>query len=238
MERDAGPFLSFTAADLAAAVYLIVTYAAITWIVRRGWRGRRSTGDMVSEYRRLWMRRAALRNMLVADVALLTSLKSGAAFLASGVMFAIGGAIAMLGQIERMEDVASHVMGGLSGGRGAQEAKILILIAILAYAFLRLIWSIRVFGYCAVVMGAIPDPETATPEEVEREALRAAEINRLAARSFNDGLRALYFALATLAWLLGPLAFAAAITLTSLMLLRREFASDTRDALRFGSFRG
>ena len=39
-----------------------------------------------------------------------------------------------------------------------------------------------------------------------------------------------------LAWFLGPLPFLAATTLTLFMLLRREFASETREALRFRNF--
>ncbi len=224
--------------DAMALGYLALVFWAIGWSVTHHPRGWLSTGEMVSAYRLLWMRRAARRDVRVTDITLLGLLRTGASFLASMTMFAIGGAVALLGQIDLLESLAQDVVGGFGAPRATQQVKLLCLIGILVYAFLKFVWSIRVFGYCAVVMGAMPgDQAHDTDEEIEREASRAAELNRLAARNFNDGLRAIYCGLAMLAWFLGPLAFACATTLTGIMLFRREFASDTRAALRFGAFR-
>ena len=71
-----------------------------------------------------------------------------------------------------------------------------------------------------------PDDPLAYPR-----ADQAAQININAAKSFNRGLRSVYFALATLAWLLGPLALLATTVFTTAMLWRREFASESRRAL-------
>lgn len=224
--------------DALALTYLGLVFWGIGWSVTHHPRGWMSTGEMVSAYRLLWMRRAARREVRITDVTLLGLLRTGTSFLASMTMFAIGGAVALLGQIDLLESLAKDVVGGFDSPRIAQQAKLLCLIALLVYAFLKFIWSIRVFGYCAVVMGAMPGDQAAdTDEEIEREANRAAELNRLAARNFNEGLRAIYCSLAMLAWFLGPLAFAIATTLTAFMLFRREFASETRAALRFGAFR-
>ena len=54
------------------------------------------------------------------------------------------------------------------------------------------------------------------------------EIIITAARSFNRGLNAIYFALAGLAWLIGPKALIYAVILTTFVLIRREFASRSR----------
>ena len=224
--------------DLAALVYFVAAYWLVGWLVTHHPRGWRSTGEMVTAYRGIWMRRAARRQPRVTDITLLATLRQGTTFLASMTVFAIGGAVALLGQIELLESVAMDVAGGFDAPRSAQQIKLLVLIALLVFAFLKFIWSVRVFGYCAVVMGAMPgDEEGDRPEDIEREAARAAEINRIAARNFNEGLRALYFALGMLAWFLGAIAFIIAITLTTLMLIRREFWSETRNALRFRSFR-
>jgi uncharacterized membrane protein len=59
-------------------------------------------------------------------------------------------------------------------------------------------------------------------------AARAAEINVTAARNFNRGLRSIYFALAALGWLLGPVALVLTTVVTSAVLIRREFASTSR----------
>lgn len=230
--------LAFTPFDWAALAFLLFAHWLAGWIVTHHPRGWRSAGEMVAEYRLQWMRRAARREARIADVTILVSLRNGASFMASMTTFAIGGAVALIGQIDLLDRVAMGVAGAVEGGRPAQTAKTLILVAILVYAFLKFIWSVRVFGYCLVVMGAMPgDRPDDSEEEIEREAARAAALNRAAAKNFNAGLRAIYFALATLAWYLGPAPFAAATLLTAAMLFRREFASETRAALRFRAFR-
>ena len=81
----------------------------------------------------------------------------------------------------------------------------------------------------AVVMAAVPNDPTdayALPR-----AQKAGEINITAAKSFNRGLRSVYFALAACGWLLGPYALIGATALTALVLWRREFASRSRAVL-------
>jgi uncharacterized membrane protein len=109
------------------------------------------------------------------------------------------------------------------------EAKILLVILLVASGFLAFVWAHRLFGYCAVVMASVPnDPEA--PSAYPR-AEKAAEININAARSYNRGLRAIYFAMAALAWLLGPVALLISTAVTFVVLWRREFASKSRMTL-------
>jgi uncharacterized membrane protein len=62
-------------------------------------------------------------------------------------------------------------------------------------------------------------------------AKKAGVLNITAARAFNRGLRGIYFALASLGWLLGPFALLITTFLTVIILLRREFTSASREAL-------
>jgi len=80
-----------------------------------------------------------------------------------------------------------------------------------------------------VLMAAVPN-EADNPLAAKRAA-KAGEINITAARSFNRGLRSVYFALAATVWLLGAEALIVAAGLTCLVLLRREFASQSRAVL-------
>ncbi|MEL6794796.1 MAG: DUF599 domain-containing protein [Pseudomonadota bacterium] len=226
-----------TPLDLIALGWLGAAYWLIGWLITHHPRGWLSAGEMATAYRGLWMKRAARRNPRVTDITLLATLRNGTSFLASMTMFAIGGAVALLGQIDLLESLAQDIAGGFDAPRSAQQAKLLVLIALLIFAFMKFIWSIRVFGYCGVVMGAMPgDLEGDDEAEIEREAARAAELNRIAARNFNEGLRAIYFSLALLSWFLGPVALIVATALVTGMLIRREFASETRKALRFSNF--
>jgi len=80
-----------------------------------------------------------------------------------------------------------------------------------------------VFGYCAVLMAAVPnDPND--PEALPRAA-QAGELNVRAALNFNRGLRAMYFALGALAWLIGGVALIIATFFVVWTVWSREFAS-------------
>ena len=148
-----------TALDLAALAWTVAAFWLSGWMITHHPRGWRSTGEMVTAYRGIWMLRAARRQPRVTDITILATLRQGTTFLASMTMFAIGGAVALLGQIDLLEGLAQDIAGGFDAPRVAQQTKILALIALLVFAFMKFIWSVRVFGYCGVVMGAMPGDE-------------------------------------------------------------------------------
>ncbi len=76
------------------------------------------------------------------------------------------------------------------------------------------------------------DPEDA---RAYPRAEKSAQLNITAARSYNRGLRSIYFAMAALAWLVGPTGLLLATGVTVLVLWRREFASQSRSALFEGA---
>jgi len=79
-----------------------------------------------------------------------------------------------------------------------------------------------------------PTCAKATHPDAYPRAAQAAEINIRAAWNFNRGLRAIYFALGCLAWLLGPLALIAATLAVTFIIWQREFASMPRTILQNG----
>ena len=98
-------------------------------------------------------------------------------------------------------------------------------------AFFKFAWSFRLHNYCSVLLGAAPLFDTVDAEG-EALARRAGRISSLAARHFNRGLRAYFFALAALAWLLHPLVFMACTAYVLYVLQRREFRSKSLRALK------
>jgi uncharacterized membrane protein len=110
------------------------------------------------------------------------------------------------------------------------EGKVLLLLLVFAHTFLKLTWAIRQLNYGVALIGAAPNK----PGPALRDAVadRTAAVLSLAVSSFNAGVRGYYFALAALAWLVGPGAFALATTGMVAMLLWRQFASDTAEAIR------
>jgi len=220
---------NFSTWDLCALLVFLAAWAGMGLIIEQENPSRPSTHTLMREFRLQWMETMVTRNPRIFDMVALTSLRQGGSFFASACLIAIGGGVALLGQAERLAGLASDISADLTAPLIVWEAKILLILLVLAYALLKFIWSIRLFGYCAVVMGAVPnDPEH---PEAFKIAKRAGKLNIYAARSFNRGLRAIYFALGAIAWLLGPLAFLLAIVLTVWMLYRREFHSLSRSAL-------
>ncbi|MDI9333491.1 MAG: DUF599 family protein [Cytophagales bacterium] len=63
-------------------------------------------------------------------------------------------------------------------------------------------------------------------------AVVSASLVALAAESFNDGLRAYYFAFAVIGWFVSPLVFSIATAAVIVVLYRREFKSDVLAVLQ------
>jgi len=221
-----------TTADLFALGFLVLSWLVFGFLVERPPRGKTSVAAVMTGYRREWMRQFVTRQPRIFDASVMDSLRQGTSFLASATMIAIGGGVALIGNTERLLGLAEDLT--LSSAPAAVwEAKIIVILLFLTNAFLKFLWSHRLFGYCAIVMAAVPnDPED--PMAYVR-AEQAAQINISAARSFNRGLRAVYFALAALAWILGPVALGLATSVTLIVLWRREFASASRRVLMDGT---
>lgn len=215
-------------ASAAAAAFLLVVWWATGRIIEHPPARRPSVARLMEGFRRAWMVELVGRQQRIFDAAIVDSLRQGTAFFASACLIALGGGVALIGNADRVERVADDLL--LPVGAGAPvEMRLILVLLLLADALLRFLWSNRLFGYCAVLIGAVPnDPaDPAAPSA----AARAAEINITAARSFNRGLRSIYFALAALAGLAGPAVLAVATLAAAAILLRREFASDSRRAI-------
>ena len=223
-------FALFSILDLVALTTILTSWAIISWFIEKERPNAPSTHALITQYRYRWMDVMITRDVRIIDANILTSLRQGASFFTSAAMIAIGGGIALLGQADRLQGVAEDFSTDLSAPLAVWETKILLVILILASAFLKFVWSHRLFGYCAVVMAAVPEGDGSDPE-ITKTARKAAKLNIYAARSFNRGIRTMYFALAAMAWVLGPVALLLATAATVLMLYRREFHSQSRTAL-------
>lgn len=213
--------------DLIALAGLFFAWLASGWYIEHPPAHRPSVSVLMNDYRRDWMRQFVTREPRIFDATVLDSLRQGTAFFASASMIAIGGGVALVGNATVVKGLATQL--ALDEGAIGIELKLIVMLTFLANALLKFIWSNRLFGYCSIMMAAVPnDPDD--PHGYHRAA-QAAEVNITAARSFNRGLRAIYFALAALAWLVGPLALMLATVFTVGTLMRREFASVSREVI-------
>ena len=209
--------------DLAMLGLLVAAWVLSGWVSEHPPRRLPSVSYAMEEYRRDWMRTFVTRQPRIFDATLIDSLRQGTAFFASACMIAIGGGVAMIGNAAAVQRLTDELP--LSGGPDV-ALKMLPVIVFLANALLKFVWAHRLFGYCSILMAAVPN-DPADPQAFHR-AGQAAEINISAAKSFNRGLRSIYYALAALGWLLGPWGLLAGTVLSTGVLIRREFASHSR----------
>lgn len=223
----ADQFRFFTLFDLMAVGYLVLAWLILGHIIENPPKRRVSAAILVAQYRREWMVEMVTRQPRIFDATILTTLREGTTFLASACLIAIGGGLAALSNAERLRGVAQDL--SLDAPAVIWEIKILLPLLFVTNAFLKFIWSNRVFGYCGVVMASVSNDATA-PSALPR-AQKAGELNIIAARAFNAGLRSIYFALGALSWLLGPIGLMVGTTLAVVVMVRREFMSRTRAVL-------
>ncbi|MDO5621991.1 MAG: DUF599 domain-containing protein [Paracoccus sp. (in: a-proteobacteria)] len=216
------------AADIFGLLMLFGGWLGIGWLTEHPPAGRPSVSVLMSAYRRAWMRQFISRNPRLFDANILTTLREGTAFFASACMIGIGGGLALIGKTEQLTALARDFdMGHVTSVMW--EVKLLLAMFFVVNAFLKFVWSHRLFGYCAITMAAVPNDHD-HPTALHR-AMQAAELNITAARSFNTGLRSVYFSIAALAWLAGGFALAVASLLVTAISWRREFGSHSRQIL-------
>jgi uncharacterized membrane protein len=181
----------------------------------------------MERYRHDWMAEFVTRQPRIFDATMIDSLRQGTAFFASASMIAIGGGIALIGNPAMLAALTRDLT--LASDTAGLQLRVALVVAFLANALLKFIWAHRLFGYCSILMAAVPnDPNH--PEAAHR-ATQAADINITGAKSFNRGLRSIYFALGALGWLLGPWGLVAGALVISAILIRRDFGSTSREVM-------
>ncbi|MGH1411948.1 MAG: DUF599 domain-containing protein [Pelagimonas sp.] len=214
--------------DLGAVGLFLALWLSLSWLIENPPKNRPSTSKLMSEYRRLWLREFVTRDPRIFDSQIVSSLRQGTAFFASASMIAIGGGFALLGNADRLRGVAQDLTAS-ADPVVVWELKLILMLVMAANAFLKFVWSHRLFGYCSVLMAAVPN-DPSDPVAMPR-AVKAAEINITAAKAYNRGLRSVYFGIASAAWLGGAIPLLIATFFTLLVIIRREFASHSREVL-------
>jgi uncharacterized membrane protein len=182
----------------------------------------------MDEHRRRWMRAMAAREARIFDAAIIGNLMTSTSFLATTAIFILGGLVAMLGATDMGLRVVDLLPFADPPDPGLWQAKIVLLIVIFVTAFFRLTWALRQFNYTSILIGGIG---VGSDDATLRHAATAARVANRAAIHFNSGLRAYYFGLAALAWLVHPVALMLACLWVLRELYRREFKSVVRDAV-------
>ncbi|WP_457936825.1 DUF599 domain-containing protein [Mesorhizobium sp. 10J20-29] len=222
-----------SSADLAALGFFLAVWAAYALALRGTLFGRVSLTSAMNAQRAAWMQVMARRELRMIDTGIMLGLQQGTAFFASSALLALGGCFALFGASDQVIGVLSDLTLGATPSRELFEVKVIGLILLLAHAFFKFGWSYRLFNYCSILIGAVPTmrDEAEQSVETERAVRRAAEMNILAGKHFNAGLRAIFFSIGYLGWFVGPPAFALSTLVLFAVLIRRQFFSAARRAV-------
>ena len=223
----------FDLPNALAFVLFLGSWIVYSTIIGRSRLAARGLGQRMNLQRELWMRTLIRRDLRMIDTAIMAGLQQGTGFFASTCIFAIGGCFALIGSAEQIATIAADLpLDGILD-RALVEAKLLGLILIFAHAFFKFGWAYRLFNYCSILIGAVPMRAEAEADPARAQAAleRALAMNRIAARHFNSGLRAIFFGIAYLGWFLGPYVLMATTVCVVAILAHRQFFSDAHDAV-------
>lgn len=229
--RCAQKEIRMTTLDFIACSFFIVIWLLFVFLVEKSrWRDRCLSSQM-NKHRAAWMQVMLQRDLRIVDTSIIAGLQQGTAYFSSVTMFAIGGCFALFGSAERVHNVFENLHLNSEESSYFWEAKVLGLALILSYAFFKFGWAYRLYHYCSIVMGAVPIASSQASEvghensELNSIAVQAANLNILAGRHFNAGLRGMFFSIGFLGWFAGPYVFMAATALIFAVLVRRQFFS-------------
>ncbi len=214
--------------DAIALALTFIAWFAIGWRIEHPGKSRTSVTMLMGEQHKEWLKVFVERDPRIFDSQLVGILRQGTAFFASTTLLAMGGLFALIGNVEFIRGIAEQVTTA-NDATVVWQLKLALVTYFTLNAFLKFVWAHRVFGYGTVIMGAVPnDP---LDPLAHPKAAQAAELNFRAVINFNRGLRALYFALGGMAWLLGAIPLMVATTIVVWVLWSREFASLPRTIL-------
>ena len=219
--------------------WLALVWFALAWALYAGYARRVNAKDssllqVTNRYRREWLMQTTARDPRMIDAVITQTLSQTPTFFCSTTILVIGGLLAVLGTSDKAAELARDIPFVARTTALVFDIKLITLVVVFVYAFFRFSWSMRQYTFVALVIGAMPPPDTFAEGKSAREAYaaKAAGLVALAAESFNDGLRAYYFAFAVVGWFISPVVFFIATIAVLAILYRREFKSDVLTVLQ------
>jgi uncharacterized membrane protein len=213
----------------------LLLWLGYQWFATQPRAGRESLTSMMVPIRRKWMAEALHRENRISDASLIGNLMHSATFFSSTTLLVLGALFAFVSSLDKNAGLVSNLPFAQTVDLQTLEFKVLVLAFVLIYALFRFLWSIRQFNLLTIMLGAYP-AATLPSQKTSRAPLhivaQATRLNALAGNSFAQALRAYYYAVPILLWLISPwLLLAASIGVTSAVYYT-EYRSETALALR------
>ncbi|MCW8884561.1 MAG: DUF599 family protein [Motiliproteus sp.] len=218
--------------SLAAIVWFLICFKGYALFAQIRARTTPCLANVLHLYRVDWMRRMLDRDVRIADISAVANLERSVAFFASSTILILAGLVTALGASDKIVTVVSDVPILAETSKLEWEIKLLVIIVVFIYAFFKFTWSLRQYGFCAVLIGSAPMPEDGASEmELKAFIERSSKMISMAANNFNFGLRSYYFSMALLAWFINSWCFIGFSTIVVMVLYLREFKSPVLSTL-------
>lgn len=214
--------------DWIALCWLVACWAGYGWFADYRAAARGLIG-VSHGYREDWARALLARDNRVADAALIGNLMTSVSFYANTTIYIIAGLFALLGTLDKVMLVAAEMPFARGVSPDLVELKLLLLLAVFVAAYFRFTWSLRQFNQLTILVGAAPAAGSAGDAAFVD---RLAAVNSLAGDEFNRGIRAYYFGIAAVTWMIQPWLCIGVTTAILFILYRRDFASPVLRVLR------
>ncbi len=209
----------FPLADMIGLVVFIALWVGYGPTVRRHMP--RSINANLEGLRVAWMRTMLRRDNRIVDSALIGQVLQSSSFFASASLIVIGALLSLLSNVEHLQPAIEQLAFVAPVSRTLFELKLVLPLLIMVTGFVKFTWSIRQLNYTIALIGSAPDHHN-TGRFLEPLAKTIGDVMSAALATFNDGMRAYYYAIAGLAWLVGPWEMAGcAAALTALLVWRQ-----------------
>lgn len=212
---------------LALAMFIFV-WICYTWFADHSRWSKKSLPGIMNFHRHRWMREVLQREIRVPDATIMGNFVQSAVFFASTAILIVGGLATTLGASDQAQDALTRLPFVSPGSQGLWQLKVVSLIVVFIYAFVKFIWAVRLANYSSMLFSAAP---FYAGEINEDYAVELGKIIGLFGLHFNQGLRANFFALALLGWWISPHFFFLSTFMVLWVLYRREFRSKSLHAV-------
>lgn len=212
---------------LALAVFIVI-WVSYTWFADHSRWSKKSLPSIMNFHRHRWMREVLHRDLRVPDATIMGNFVQSAVFFASTAILITGGLVTTLGASDKAQQAMSALPFVIPASQALWQLKVVSLILVFIYAFVKFIWAVRLANYSSMLFSAAPYNAGKINEDY---AVELGKMIGLFGLHFNQGLRANFFALALLGWCIGPHFFVLSTCMVLWVLYRREFRSKSLDAV-------
>ena len=215
--------------DLSCLIVFLSIWFGYARYSRRVASKRNSLAGIMEKQRVAWMQNCMVRSSHIDDAALIANIDRHVTFYASTTLLILAGLMTSLSQVVPIQTMLLSWPFSYALETSQIQLRLMVLLAIFIYAYFTITWSLRQLSFASVMLGAgqvqSENQLHATDANMEFAGL-VAKIIDLSAHSFNNGLRAYYFSMATVTWFYHPAVFILSC-LVVVVLYRREFKSGT-----------